>query len=97
MLVIDSEIDAINEMERKMRINEDIIRIMTIKIDSLPTEPSPMMSYQSREEYGNDEEGNRKNFKTKRFFNKDRNDSYQENTEFNENSHRTTQNNDIQE
>jgi small subunit ribosomal protein S6 len=37
-------------MERQMRINEDILRFMTIKVEELETEPSVMMQKRDRDE-----------------------------------------------
>jgi small subunit ribosomal protein S6 len=47
---IDAPPPAVTEMERQMRLNEDILRFLTLKIDKLDTEPSPLMqSKQSRD------------------------------------------------
>ena len=43
MLNIDSPGDAIHELERNMRINEDVIRYLTIKVDELNDGPSLFM------------------------------------------------------
>ena len=40
MINIDSEPSAIFEFERQMRINEDILRFLTIKIDKIDPNPS---------------------------------------------------------
>lgn len=40
---IDSPSDAIAEMERIMRINEDVMRYLTIRVDSLNEKDSPMV------------------------------------------------------
>ncbi len=40
---IDAPAAAILEMERNMRISEDILRYMTIRVDNLAVEPSIMM------------------------------------------------------
>jgi small subunit ribosomal protein S6 len=37
-------------MERQMRINEDILRFMTIRVDALDAEPSVMMQKRERDE-----------------------------------------------
>ena len=37
-------------MERNMRINEDILRYLTIKVEALETEPSAMMQSRNRDE-----------------------------------------------
>lgn len=44
LLEMDVESDAVVEMERQMRLHEDVVRYLTIRLDE-PTEgPSPMMS-----------------------------------------------------
>lgn len=40
---IDAPAPAVHEMERQMRINEDILRHMTIRVDELEEGPSAMM------------------------------------------------------
>jgi small subunit ribosomal protein S6 len=40
---IEAPAAAVNEMERQMRINEDIIRILTIRVGALEEGPSAMM------------------------------------------------------
>ena len=44
MFHIDSSSSTIIELERNMRLNEDILRYLTIKIESLPEGPSVMMT-----------------------------------------------------
>ncbi len=43
LLNIDAPHSAVAEMERQMRINEDILRFMTIAVDELEDGPSVMM------------------------------------------------------
>lgn len=43
---------AVAEMERRMGINGDVIRFLTVRVDALETEPSIMMRKQDREERG---------------------------------------------
>jgi small subunit ribosomal protein S6 len=43
MLALDASPEAIKEMERNMRINEDIIRALTVRLDEMPEGPSVMM------------------------------------------------------
>ena len=50
MLNIDAPAAAIHEMERQMRINEDILRYLTIKVDALEEGPSVMMNTRTRDE-----------------------------------------------
>ena len=45
MLVLDSKPNSISEFERKLRINEDVIRFITIKIKNFEDKPSIMMQY----------------------------------------------------
>ena len=44
LLNIDGPADAIIEYERLMRLHEDIIRFLTMRIKSLDEKPSPLMS-----------------------------------------------------
>ena len=47
---IDAPIPAVKEMERQMGLNEDILRFLTLKLDQLGSNPSPLMqSKQSRD------------------------------------------------
>jgi small subunit ribosomal protein S6 len=50
LLNISSAPAAVAEMERQMKINEDIIRFMTIKVEALEEGPSAMMQRREREE-----------------------------------------------
>ena len=47
LLNIDGSSDAIAEYERLMRLNEDIIRFLTIRINSVDEKPSPLMNNKS--------------------------------------------------
>ena len=47
---LDAPPAAVAEMERQMRINEDILRFMTIRVDALDAEPSVMMQKRERDE-----------------------------------------------
>tara|TARA_Y100000589_G_scaffold305385_1_gene319290 strand:+ start:948 stop:1385 length:438 start_codon:yes stop_codon:yes gene_type:complete len=44
MFHIESPASTIEELERNMRLNEDILRYLTVKIDKLPEGPSVMMT-----------------------------------------------------
>ena len=58
LLNIDSPPEAIQEYERLMRLDEDIIRFLTIKIKSIDDKPSPLMvnnSDRSKNETNKDE------------------------------------------
>ena len=55
LLNIDAPAAALHELERNMRINEDVIRYLTVKVDELEEEPSMMM----RSRGGRDDRGGR--------------------------------------
>ena len=43
MFNLDAPSDAIQEMERNLRLHEDVLRYMTIRLEELRSEPSPMV------------------------------------------------------
>jgi len=43
LLELDCEADALHEMERQMRIHEDIVRFQSIRLEALTDDPSVMM------------------------------------------------------
>ena len=45
---------AVNELERNMRINEDVLRYLTIRVEELEAEPSAMMQSRNRDERDRD-------------------------------------------
>ena len=62
LLNLDAPPAAIAEMERQMRISEDVLRFMTIRVDELEEGPSAMMQKRDRDDrrdrddkYGNDD------------------------------------------
>ncbi len=60
MLEIDAPGSVIAELERQTQINEDIIRYMTVKVDTLEEGPTVMMRKQERDrERRGDREGGR--------------------------------------
>ena len=58
LLNIDAPHAAVTEMERQMRINEDILRFMTIRVDELEEGPSARMQKRDRDDRG-DRDGGR--------------------------------------
>jgi small subunit ribosomal protein S6 len=50
LMNIDAPADAVQEMERQMRIHEDILRYMTIRVDELEEGPSAMMKRSDRDD-----------------------------------------------
>jgi small subunit ribosomal protein S6 len=54
---IDAPSAAVAEMERQMRINEDIIRFLTVRVDELEEGPSAMLQKRDRDD--RDDRGDR--------------------------------------
>jgi len=54
LLHIDGASEAIVEMERNMRLNEDVLRFMTIRLDEMPKEASIMMKASDGDSNDND-------------------------------------------
>jgi len=50
LMNIDAPHQAVAEMERQMRINEDVLRFLTIRVDGLDEEPSVQMQKKERDE-----------------------------------------------
>ena len=50
MIVFNGEKESVSELERNFRIDENIIRFLTSKTDSIPSEPSPIMKYKIEKE-----------------------------------------------
>ena len=50
LMNIDAPHEAVAEMERQMRINEDVLRFMTVRVDAIDAEPSVMMQKRERDE-----------------------------------------------
>lgn len=57
LLNIDAPAAAITEMERQMRINEDVIRLLTVRVDAHEEGPSAML--RKREDSDRDDRGER--------------------------------------
>jgi small subunit ribosomal protein S6 len=54
LLAIDAPYDALKEMERTLRISEDIIRVLSVRVDAIEEGPSPMMQKSGRDEESGD-------------------------------------------
>jgi small subunit ribosomal protein S6 len=50
LMNIDAPHPAVAEMERQMRINEDVLRFLTVRVDALEDEPSMQMQKKERDE-----------------------------------------------
>ena len=48
LLNVDGPAEALIELERRHRISDDVMRYMTIKVDELDEEPSPILSRKDR-------------------------------------------------
>src|SRR5215213_8316996 len=57
LLNIDAPAAAVAEMERQMRINEDILRFMTVRVDELEEGPSAMLQKRDRDDDRSDRPG----------------------------------------
>ena len=49
LLAIDAPAEAVREMERQLSINEDVLRYMTVKVEELDLELSPILARKERE------------------------------------------------
>jgi small subunit ribosomal protein S6 len=50
MLNLDCPAPAVHELERRLNINEDVMRYKTIRVEELDPEPSPILARRDREE-----------------------------------------------
>lgn len=50
LMHIDAPSEAVVEMERQMKLKEDVLRFMTIRVDEFDPEPSPVMSRRDRDD-----------------------------------------------
>ena len=62
LLNIDAPAAAVTEMERQMRINEDVLRYLTVRVDALEEGPSAMLQSRSRDDRDGDR-GPRRGFR----------------------------------
>jgi small subunit ribosomal protein S6 len=60
LININAPAAAVAEMERQMKINEDVLRFMTIKVEALEEGPSAMMQRREREERRDRERSDRR-------------------------------------
>jgi small subunit ribosomal protein S6 len=47
---IDAPAPVVHELERRLRINEDVMRFKTIRVEALDEEPSPILARRDRDE-----------------------------------------------
>ena len=60
LMNIEAPPAAVTEMERQMRINEDVLRYLTVRVDALEEGPSAMLQSRSRDD--RDDRGPRRGF-----------------------------------
>jgi small subunit ribosomal protein S6 len=56
---LDASAGAVAEMERQMRINEDVLRFLTVRVDELEQGPSAMMRKRDDDDRERGERGDR--------------------------------------
>ena len=56
LLNLVANADGIKELERKFRLNEDIIRFLTIKVEKLDNNPSALMKRNFKDNISQDQE-----------------------------------------
>src|SRR5436853_1102804 len=49
LLAIDAPAPAVKEVERQLSINEDVLRFMTVRVEALDLELSPVLARRDRE------------------------------------------------
>jgi small subunit ribosomal protein S6 len=59
LLNIEAPAAAVAEMERNMRINEDVLRYLTVKVDALDPNPAPILQRDRERERDRDRDGGR--------------------------------------
>lgn len=50
LLNLDCPPSAVSELERRLKINEDVMRYKTIRVEALDEEPSPILARRDRDE-----------------------------------------------
>lgn len=72
---IDAPAAVVHELERQEKINDDILRSLTIRVDELDETPSPVLSRRDRDggrEGGRDRDGGREGGRDRDFGDRDR-------------------------
>jgi len=59
LLAIDAPSAAVKEMERQLSINEDVLRCLTVRVEALDLELSPVLARRDRERSERGERGDR--------------------------------------
>ena len=59
LLAIDAPAPAVKEVERQLSINEDVLRYLTVRVDELDLELSPVLARRDRDREGREGRGDR--------------------------------------
>ena len=59
LLALDAPAPAVKEMERQLSINEDVLRYMTVRVEELDLELSPVLARRERDRERSDRDGPR--------------------------------------
>ncbi len=62
LLALDAPSDAVKEMERQLSINEDVLRYMTVRVEELDLELSPVLARRDRDRGERSDRGERRGF-----------------------------------
>src|SRR5579863_2514663 len=60
LLAIDAPAPAVKEMERQLSINEDVLRYLTLRVEELDMELSPVLARRDRDRSERSERGERR-------------------------------------
>lgn len=60
LLAIDAKPEAVKEMERQLSLNEDVLRYMTVRVEELDLELSPVLARRDRDREPRREDGPRR-------------------------------------
>jgi small subunit ribosomal protein S6 len=72
LLNIDAPPPAVAEMERQERLNEDVLRFLTVRVDELEEGPSAMMQKRDRDDRDGDRPGGPRGDRDRGGFDRDR-------------------------
>ncbi len=59
LLAIDAPAPAVKEMERQLSLNEDVLRTLTVKVEELDLELSPVLARRERDRERSERDGDR--------------------------------------
>jgi small subunit ribosomal protein S6 len=62
LLALDAPSPAVKEMERQLSLNEDVLRYLTVRVDALDLELSPVLARRDRDRGERSERGERRGY-----------------------------------